>query len=129
MAKTQGDSLDIEAEFHAAVKAVAVDTLELFKDDKRVRRFVRRGEYSLLGDHIMIKEAEFPEIDSSDVLATADSPEDAQQLLVDAWYEEKLFDLNQQWMALRTTAHQLPSLTWPVIKVKKLKKKPKKRKE
>lgn len=128
MAKTE--PIDkIEAEFHAAVKAVVADTLDLFKDDKRVRRFIRKGQYSLLSDYVMIKEAEFPEIDCTDVLAEANYPDGMQQLLIDASFEMKLFELNQEWMALRTTASRLPSLTWPVIKVKKLKKKSKKRKE
>lgn len=126
MAKTQGDSLDIEAEFHAAVKAVVGDTLDLFKDDKYVRRLIRKGQYGLLADHIMVQDASFPEIDCTDVLAEADSPEGMQQLLVDASFELKLFELNQEWMALVMTASRLPSLTWPVIKVKK---KSKKRKE
>lgn len=128
MAKLMAEN-EIEAEFHAAVKAAAADTLDLFKDDKYVRRLIRQGRYSLLGDHVMVQEAGFPEIDCTDVLAEADSPDGLQQLLVDASFELKLFELNQEWMALRTTASRLPSLTWPVIKVKKLKKKSKKRKE
>jgi hypothetical protein len=128
MAKTKPVN-KIEAEFHAAVKAVVADTLDLFKDDKYVRRLIRKGHYGLLGDHIMVQEAGFPEIDCTDVLAEADSPDGMQQLLIDASFELKLFELNQAWMALCTTANRLPSLTWPVIKVKKLKKKGKKRKE
>jgi len=119
----------IEAEFHTAVKAAVADTLDLFKDDKLVRRYIRRGQYGLLGDHIMVQEAGFPEIDCTDVLAEADCPDGMQQLLIDASFELKLFELNQEWMALRTTASRLPSLTWPVITVKKLKNKGKKRKE
>lgn len=129
MAKSKAEN-EIEAEFHTAVKAAVADTLDLFKDDKYVRRLIRKGQYSLLGDHVMVQEAMLLEIDCTDVLAEADSPDGLQQLLVDASFELKLFELNQEWMALRTTASRLPtSLTWPVIKVKKPKKKSKKRKE
>ena len=110
------DGLDIEAKFHAAVKAVVTDTLELFKDDKYVRKLVKKGKYDELAEYVTVVAIVQADFDASDIVRATEKKKGLQKLAVDAAFGEQVRDLEDSWVELVTTSNLLPSLTWPVVK-------------
>ena len=111
----------VEAEFHATVREIAAETLELFKDNKGVRKFIRKGQFEDLLDHLAYKQCLQPEIDRDLILEVLETDNGLQELAVDASFAEDLEEAVYWWDWAVTAVAHMPSLTWPVIKVKKTK--------
>lgn len=120
-----------EAQFHAVVRKLVRDTLDLAESDNKfyelVCEYVHDGLYEHIGEHIGIEQVLMPNFDSYDVLAAADEKNGLRQLVKQAAMAESLEELTERWDEVVATADLLPSLTWPVIKVKKPKNKGKKK--
>ena len=133
MAKLMAEN-EIETEFHAVVKTLAKDTLGVVENIDQlydlVSDYIRDGHYESLAEHIGYEQIQVPSYyESRDIVEAADEKNGLRKLAKQAAMAETLLGLAVRWDEVVAVTELLPSLTWPVIKVKKLKKKSKKRKE
>lgn len=96
------------------MKALAVDTIEVFKDDGRVRKLLRKGKYAEVAEHVFATSVLQPDFDADAVLDAADEGEvGLMALAVDAAYADQVAGLDESWLEIQATMAVLPSLTWP----------------
>ena len=105
---------DFDKVFHRAVKAVANDTAEVFKDNKHIRKMLRAGDYEGVAHHVVVASTMQPEYDNDDIINAADQGVDGLvELAVDADYADKVVGLAMSWTEIEMTKQTLPRLTWP----------------
>ncbi len=109
-----GTEVDLLREFHNAVKALAVDTVEVFKDNKRVRKMLKKGNYDDVVEYVFSLCILQPEFDNDSILdASEEGVEGLQALAVDAAYIDMLLSLSVAWTEVNAAMTVMPSLTWP----------------
>jgi hypothetical protein len=86
-----GRKVSPQTEFHRTVRACALDTVKVFRDDKYIRKMLKKGKYGKIASYVLNL-----------------SPPN----FIDPVLADQLVTLNVAWAEIKQTKSQ-SDLTWP----------------
>ena len=105
---------DPAEQFANCVMGLAVESVNLFKDDKEVRRLVRNGKFKKLIELLEWELDNRPEMNGETILAAVEGgPVAVMALPMEAQFINDLEDLLIEWIVVASAKRMMPSLRWP----------------